>query len=378
MSKVVIKKCSEYDVDLIYSHIKDSIMQLGDINDLIKKDSRVFIKLNCIGPFEKDTGICTHPAVTEAVIKLVLEQTSNIIIGDNPATKDIVHVLKKNGNYDVIQKYNLQIINGHDVMTITNSNPHIYSKFEVAREMMENDVIINLPKLKTHTLTYMTGAQKNFFGSIFGLQKASWHAKASNPLEFGEAINDLFGAILETHKGPIISILDGILGLDGEGPSTGGEAKKANVLLTSLDVVSLDTLACRLVKLDENRIFITNISESRGYGNKNIEILGDSFDDFQDLHFKGPKNTITSFGLRLIRHKVFRNILLEHPVIDHNKCIRCGECTKICPAKTMKIIDKKYPHLNTRDCIRCWCCAEVCPQDAISKSHRPLVGKILF
>ena len=242
------------------------------------------------------------------------------------------------------------------------------------------DTLINLPKVKTHTLTYMTCAEKNYFGLIFGLQKAGWHVKASNPLEFGEALNDLYGAFLEAMKDKtILNIADGVVGLDGEGPSTGGHPKEAKAILASPDAISLDYVACKLVKLDLGKIFVTNIGASRGYGDiENIEILGNSLDDFNDVKFDGPKNTISSFGLRLVRHKFFRNILLEHPKIDHNKCIRCGECAKICPPHTMQIKKGEYPHLKSINCIRCWCCAEVCPQNAIYKSRRPIIGKIVF
>lgn len=380
MSKVSLLRVESYNLEILNNKIREALNLICNIDELIKEDSKVFIKLNCVGPFSKETAITTHPIFVEAVVKIVLEKTKNIIIGDNPATKDITAVLKKNGVYDVVKKYDLKILNGRDAVKITNSNPHIYSEFEVSREFVEADVLINLPKLKTHTLTYMTCAEKNFFGLIFGLQKAGWHVKASNPLEFGEALNDLYGAFLESFKDKtIINICDGILALDGDGPSTGGFPINANAILASLDAVSLDSVACKLAKLDESKIFVTNIANQRGYGdNKNIELLGNSLEDFTDVKFEGPKSSLSSFGLRLLRKKFFRNLLLEHPKIDHSKCLKCGECAKICPPKTMQIKPKEFPHLKTNQCIRCWCCAEVCPANAIYKSHRPLIGKIVF
>lgn len=380
MSKVSLLKVENYDLLTLEKKINEAISLITNIDELIKEDSKVFIKLNCVGPFAKETAITTHPNFVEAVVKIVLKKTKNIIIGDNPATKDIITVLKKNGVYDVVKKYNLKVLDGKDSIMIKNSKPHIYQEFEVSREYIESDVLINLPKLKTHTLTYMTCAEKNFFGLIFGLQKAGWHVKASNPLEFGEALNDLYGALLESFKDkPIINICDGILALDGDGPSTGGFPIQANAILASLDAVSLDTIACKLVKLDEEKIFVSNIAAQRGYGeNENIEVLGDNLKDFCDLKFEGPKSTLSSFGLRLLRKKFFRNLLLEHPKIDHNKCLKCGECVKICPPKTMQIKPKEFPRLKTNQCIRCWCCAEVCPANAIEKSKRPLIGKIVF
>ena len=205
-------------------------------------------------------------------------------------------------------------------------------------------------------------------------------------IEFADAINDLYGAILEqmTNK-TMIHICDGIVGLEGEGPSSAGITKKANIILTSFDAVSLDRVACEVTKLNHQKLFITNTACDRKIGEgdiNNIEILGDSLNDFQDLSFLEPKDSLSNFGLKILKIKPLRNLLLEHPVIEESKCIKCGECVKICPPKTM-IIKKKdgkvsFPKLKAINCIRCWCCSEVCPQNAIKKNKRPLLGKILF
>ena len=376
-SRVVLKRCEKYDCDEIYNIIKESINTLKPISSFINKDTKVFIKLNCVGGYTPESGITTHPVFVRSVVKLIKEYTDNIIIGDNPASKDIHSVLKKNGVMDIVNEYNLKIIDGSKQIKITSNNYKIYSTFNVSSDILDSDVIINLPKLKTHTLTYMSCAQKNLFGVIFGLEKASWHAKASNPLQFGEALNDLYSAILNYHPTPILHICDGILGLDGEGPTTGGKSKKANAILTSFDAISLDRVALELLKLNKERYFLSRIALSRGLTNEKYSLIG-SLDEFKDVKFDGPKNEITSFGLRLIRKRVFRNLLLEHPKVNKDKCIRCGECSKICPPQTMKIEKGKYPHLTSRDCIRCWCCQEVCPQNAIYKTKRPLIGKIVF
>ncbi len=380
MSKVSLIRCDEYILDDVYNKVEKAIDLIGGFDKYIAKDAKVFIKLNCVGPFHQDTGITTHPVFVEAILKHVLKRTKNVIIGDNPATKDITFTLKKNGVYPVIEKYNIPIINGKDVKVISNSNPIVYSEFEVSREIVECDILINLPKLKTHTLTYMTGAQKNYFGLIYGLNKAGWHVKANNPLAFSNAINDLYGAVLETFKDKhILNICDGILGLEGEGPSTGGRPKKANAILASTDAISLDIISSKIVKLDTDKLILPFVGHDRGYGEaKNIDVLGNTIEDFKDVSFEGPQNQLSSFGLRLIRKPIFRNLLLEHPVIDKTKCIKCGECAKICPPHTMTIKPKEFPKLKNIKCIRCWCCAEVCPQNAIEKSKRPIIGRIVF
>ena len=384
MSIVNIKKCCNYDVANIRMIIKDYI---ADNFKNIKNNASVFIKLNLVGPFEKEKGITTHPSFLKAVIQEIKKYTSNIIVGDNPAVRDQIPTMKKCGIYDVITEENVEILNPKLLKVIEYKNHKVYSKFEVTSQMIDCDVLINLPKLKTHTLAYMTCAQKNLFGFIYGLNKSGWHVKASTPLEFGEAINDLYGAILENFiPKPILNICDGIIGLEGEGPSSSGITKVANIILMSNDAVSLDRVACEVVKLNHDKLFITNIAGKRKLGEDDlskITITGDSLELFADLSFIPPKDSISHIGLRILKIKPLRNLLLEHPRIDHNKCIKCGQCVKICPPKTMKIKKDKnnnllFPNLHKTSCIRCWCCAEVCPQDAIYKSKRPILGKILF
>ena len=143
----------------------------------------------------------------------------------------------------------------------------------------------------------------------------------------------------------------------------------------------MDRVACELVKLNQNKIYITNIGQERGYGEgdlSKINIIGNQLNDFQDISFKAPKDSLSHVGLKFLKFKFLRNMILEHPKINKDKCIRCGECVKICPPKTMKIEKGQFPHLKNNQCIRCWCCAEVCPKNAIEKSKRPLIGKIIL
>ena len=376
-SRVVLSRVEEYDIDKIYETVKRDINKLIPLNELITKDTNVFIKLNCVGGYAPESGITTHPRFVEGVIRVVKEYTDNITIGDNPASHSITTVLKKNGIYDLINKYNLKLIVGENKKKITATNYKIYSSFDVSKDIIDSDLIINLPKLKTHTLTYMTCAQKNMFGFIFGLEKASWHAKAANPLEFGNALCDLYSAIIENTKGKILNICDGILGLEGEGPTTGGSPAIGNAIITSFDAVALDKVALKVAKLDPKRYFLAQLATERKLTCDDFTLIGD-LNEFEDVKFMAPRNTISSIGLRIIRKKFMRNLLLEHPKVNHDICIRCGECAKICPAKTMHIEKGKFPSLKSKDCIRCWCCQEVCPKNAIYKTKRPIIGKIVF
>jgi len=370
-----------------YNNIKEQVEYLLD-NLLkgveIKEGMNVFIKTNALSPHPKERAITTHPYVVKEIINYLKKYNVNIIVGDNPATKEITNVYRVNGTMKVIEETGVKLTNNKDLKVISAKDYKRYKDFNVSKEMMECDILINVPKLKTHGLAYFTGAQKNLFGTIYGLEKAQWHVKSSSPLEFGEAMSDLYSAIKEEMKGKIfINLMDGIEGLEGEGPATGGSKKSANVLLGSKDAIALDRVAIELVKLDYNKSFISIISSNRGLGEFDINkivVKGDDLSLFNDVKFEPAK--VEEIGIRSLKllnnYRMIKNLVLEHPIFDKEKCIKCGECKKICPPNAICMKDKSLPKVKKGVCIRCWCCQEVCPVNAISKSRRPIIGRIFF
>ena len=378
---VYVKYCNNYyDIQDKIDYLLNSVLDNGNV---IKDNMTIFLKTNALAPHPKDRAITTHPSVVEAVIKYLKKYNVKIIVGDNPATKEMKTVYKVNGTLDVIEKENVELANNKELKVISAKEYTRYKDFNVSKEIVEADILINLPKLKTHGLAYFTGAEKNFFGTIYGLEKAQWHVKSSTPLEFGEAMSDLYSAIKEEMKNKIIvNLMDGIEGIEGEGPSTGGNKKSANVLLASKDAIALDRVAIEIVKLDYKKSFISIISSNRGLGEfnlENIKIEGDSLELFKNVKFEPAKiEEIGIRSLRLVNKYNVKNLVLEHPKFDKNKCIKCGECKKICPPQAITQESKKLPKVNKNKCIRCWCCQEVCPVNAINKSKRPWIGRIFF
>ena len=380
MSVVYLKKCDTYDFDKLKESIRIALDSTNFKN--IKDTDSVFIKVNSLGAYSENLAITTNPLFLKAVIELVKEKTNLIKVGDNPANKDLVLALKKNGMYKVIEEESVSVLNGALQTTITNHNFHTYKEFEVSKEIIDADYLINLPKLKTHTLTYFSGAQKNLFGLIYGLNKSSWHVKAPTPLDFAYVICDLYGAIKDCFKeGHIINLCDGITCLEGEGPSTSGSPKQAGIILASNDCVSLDQVAIKISHLNKDKYIIGNMAGKLSLGEAsldNIKIIGDDTNLFTDLYLREPDQGISSKAMKFLRHKAIRNMCLEHPRVNKELCVKCGECAKMCSSHALTIQKGEYPHLTSSKCIRCWCCQEICPQHAIQKSKRPIIGKILF
>ena len=380
MVKVALKRCDDYEFNKLKEIVREALSVTSFSH--IKNTDSVFIKVNCLGAYQQDLAITTNPLFLKAVIELVKEKTPNIKVGDNPANKDLVVALKKNGMYDVIQEEKVEILNGANQVEITNPTYHTYKEFSVSKEIIDADYLINLPKLKTHTLTYFSCAQKNLFGLIYGLNKSSWHVKAPTPLDFAYVIGDLYGAIkLQYSNDHIINLCDGIDALEGEGPSTSGSKYHLGAVLASNDAISLDRVAMEVASLDYSKYILGDVAGKLMLGINDldeIEIVGNTLDDFKDKHLREPDKGVSSKAMKFLRHKFVRNACLEHPLINKDICKRCGECANICTSHAMTIQKGEYPKLKSSKCIRCWCCQEVCPHHAIEKTKRPIIGKIIF
>lgn len=379
--EVYVKYSKDYnDIQSKVDYLLDSVLDNGNV---VKKGMVVFLKTNALSPHPASRAITTHPEVVRAVIRYFKKYDVRIIVGDNPATKEMKTVYKVNGTLSVIEEEKVEMAENSELKVIEADNYKRYKEFNVSKQIIEADILINMPKLKTHGLAYFTGAEKNLFGTIYGLEKAQWHVKSSTPLEFGEAMTDLYSAIKKEMKDKVfVNLMDGIEGLEGEGPSTGGSKKEANVLLASKDAVALDRVAMEIVKLDSSKSFISIITNNRGLGEfnlENIKILGDDLSLFKNIKFEPAKiEEVGIRALKLVNKYNIKNLVLEHPKFDKKTCIKCGECKKICPPQAISMEKGETPNVSKNKCIRCWCCTEVCPVNAISKSKRPLIGRLFF
>ena len=155
---------------------------------------------------------------------------------------------------------------------VPNTEGAVYRHFHIAREATSAEALINLPKLKTHSQMYMTGAVKNLFSCAAGKRKAWWHFKAGNYQEYFPLM------ISETARlvGPRFSILDAVLAMEGQGPGA-GRPRRMGLLMASTDPVALDRVACEAAGLDPSRLRTLAAAEEIGWGQTDlskIEIAG--------------------------------------------------------------------------------------------------------
>jgi len=365
MTKVSVVECADYGKSVIGA-VKESLSLIGFD---IPESSTVLLKPNILSSYAPEKAITTHPSVVDAVCRILNERNCSIIIADScgfgvaGGTKKAFEVT---GIADVARKRGAALIpfEGQQLIEINDRNAKIMKKFRIPKILKEVDVIINLPKLKTHGLTRFTGAVKNMFGILPGNSKVRCHYTASTEGMFCNLLIDIYQNIR-----PAVSIMDGIIGLEGDGPGSAGMPKKAGVIISSTDSVALDITASRMIGYNPMDIMTTKIAIERGLFSNKTEVVGKKN---ISVNFIKPRQLSSSAARALTR--IARTIATVNPVVNRDKCTGCGTCVKACPVKTIKLDKKAF--IVSRNCIHCYCCHELWPHKAIDLK-KPFIYRLI-
>ncbi|MBN2422338.1 DUF362 domain-containing protein [Candidatus Woesearchaeota archaeon] len=367
-AKVSIVKCESYQQKEVDTAVKKAVDLIGGIDKFVKKGDNVLLKPNLLSANSPDKHVTTHPGVVEAVIKLVKKAGGKVYVGDSPGAKfSTLETAKKCGIYDICKKNKVRLLEFNNPKLVENNKSKVYKKMILEKSILDMDLIINLPKMKTHCLTNITAAVKNLYGCIPEERKMQLHFKYPNNIVFSELLLDLYEYIK-----PQLNILDGIIGMDGNGPSN-GNLKKVGLILASDNALAMDSVMCKVTSISEESVPTLTLAKKRGIFNRdNVEILGENIKSCR-VSFKLPQsrsfNLIPGFLKRFLAQDI-----MSYPHINRSKCVGCSICIKNCPAKTIKLINKKAK-INHKKCIRCFCCQELCPHDAI-KIKQTLLSKV--
>jgi uncharacterized protein (DUF362 family)/Pyruvate/2-oxoacid:ferredoxin oxidoreductase delta subunit len=362
MEKVVIQKTG-YD----YSDLRKSIFTIMDFlgGETIEKNSRVLIKPNLLAPAPPGKGMLTHPRVVKAVAEYLIQKGVKPIVSDSPAMGSFHKVLRESGFDETLK--GLDIICKEFTTSVKVDMGRPFGMIEIARDALNADLIINLPKLKTHSQMLLTLGVKNFFGCIVGKRKPEWHLRTGVDREmFARLLVALYQSL---H--PSITILDGILAMEGQGPGKSGTPRHMGILMGSNNAVDIDVAVCRIIGIEPERLLTNKVAKDKGLVNNGIEITGELP---VIKNFVLPEITPLIFGPPKL-HGFMRRHLVQRPICDYDLCALCGECWKYCPAEAITR-DRKNVNFDYDRCIRCYCCIEVCPHGALF-SKEPLLGKII-
>ena len=352
-SKVYLENCQAYDVDAIQRIVADALAYL-DVR--LPRQSSVLIKPNVLSPHAPERAITTHPAVVEAVARLLLDNGNAVVIADScgqpggtetALRKTQIAALKpKLGNVTIrpIEEYPSRL---H-----TNPNNRFLRELGLPKILDAVECIINLPKLKSHMLTTLTAGVKNLFGCIPGGGKQQAHVMAPEARDFCELLVELYAFI---QPRILVNVIDAVVGLDGFGPGPAGHPNPVGFIGASTDAVALDIACCGMVGLEPEQIHTIRIAVERGLSSGAIE----TNQQLAPVRFKVPK----PFPMRTFLFKHVSGLQRRRPVAIAKKCKKCGVCARVCPATCIAM--DGLPKWDYGACIYCYCCHENCPHAAI-------------
>jgi uncharacterized protein (DUF362 family)/Pyruvate/2-oxoacid:ferredoxin oxidoreductase delta subunit len=372
MTRVALLKCEAYDPLLIREKMLAALRLIG-LEPGIFAGKRVVIKPNLLSATAPEKSVVTHPEFFRAALRMVREHGGTAVLCESPGFQPLGKVMRKSGYDRIVEEQGCEVADPRATALLFWDGPCRYKRFEISSAVFDADIILNLPKFKTHGLTYITGAVKNLFGLIYGLNKSQWHLKAQSKEEFSDFLLDYYSALLKGFEKPkvFIHLMDAVMGMEGEGPGVSGTPRKIGAVLAGQDAVSVDAVATRVVGLPVKKVLTVTLGERRGLGTgafERIELLGAGLDAFQIPDYVPNKASGGNpMGHWPLNTRAFKDLLVEKPVPSRARCTLCYQCKAICPGKA--IAESKgesgVPRYDYDKCIRCYCCMEICPEAAI-------------
>ena len=374
-ASVSIVRAKSYEEAEVHPAIERAIGLLGASGEtagqgvmerFIKKGQRVLIKPNLLSANKRSAAVTTDPSVVDAIIGLVKEAGGVPFVGDSPGLGSAKRVAEKCGIMEVVRKHSCEFKELSTPVTVDNPDGRTFKRFVVAKEALEADAIINLPKLKTHAQMYLTLGVKNLFGCIPGKRKPQWHLTA------GTSPDHFAGMLLDLHTllKPTLTLTDGVISMEGNGPGS-GDPVKTELILASADTIALDVVTAEAVGAQPRDVPVLKRAKELGLGTtdlSDINVLGETLDAVKVRGFNFPLLVSTNFtaALPYFIDKRLRKALSARPHIETSTCTLCNVCVSVCPVEVMEFRDGREIVIDYDGCIRCYCCQEMCPQKSIS------------
>jgi len=366
MAKVAVIRCGDYEREKVLDAVRRAVDLLGGMSRFVKPAAKVLIKPNLLSARPPEDAVDTHPEVVRAVVRLVREAGGRVIIGDSPGGfgKNVQEVYEVSGMKKMARE------EGADLVKF--SSAKFVDGMPISRHLFDCDVFISVPKFKTHCITLITAAIKNTYGAVIGLSKAACHSHAPKEEDFAKIV-----AKVHSLARPNLNILDGIMAMEGDGPSS-GSPRNIGLLMAGTDAVAMDSCIADMIGLKPLDILVTKEAYEMGLGEADlskIELAGDDIHSFRIKDFKLPQ----TMPMRLIPSLVAKGVaplVRFKPFIDSKVCTRCNLCKITCPVNCIEIEEDRCK-IDYNKCVRCLCCHEVCPYKAI-RIRRNILTRLVW
>lgn len=364
--RVWLGRCAGYDPEALQGLVNSAFEAFG-LYDRIRPGMDVVLKPNLVMNSRPEAAICTHPAVTAAVGKCVQRAGGRVCIAESPGgpyTPAVIKAVFRGCGYtDMAEACGFTLYTGCKSREVPLPEGRRCRRVSIVEPFLQRDFLIDLPKLKTHCMVGYSGAVKNMFGAVPGLQKPELHCRFPDKEDFSQALVDIC-AFLQ----PDFALLDGIWAMEGDGP-TGGARRDAGLLAASTSPYALDAWVSECIGFPAGSLPLLEEAARRGLGPRSageIEVLGQAPEGLRLGDFRKAKTSSTDFIDRLPRalRPAAKKLATPYPRIRKKQCVGCGKCAESCPQHTIRVEGGKA-HIDYKACIRCFCCHEMCPLHAV-------------
>lgn len=364
--KVWLSRCGGYSPEELLRQVEELFTALG-VWDEIQPGMTVVIKPNLVMSSKPEAAIATHPALVAAVGKCVQKAGGQVLIVESPGgpytPAAMKAVFRGCGYTDMAKECGFTLYTECKSREVSLPGAKRCRQLSVVEPFLTRDYLIDLCKLKTHSMVGFSGAVKNLFGTVPGLQKPELHCRFPEKQPFSEMLVDLCDFLK-----PDLCIVDGILAMEGNGP-TGGRPRQLGVLGASKSPYALDVCAATMVGIQPESVLMLQDAHQRGLGPitpEECQLVKEQIAPLAQPDFLKAEASSTDFIDRLPKglRPLAKKVATPRPKIREKECVGCGKCAESCPQHTIRIRDGKAK-IDYKNCIRCFCCHEMCPKHVI-------------
>ena len=363
-SEVFVSKQKEYDFDSILKSVKEAFDKLG-IYKRISNTSKIWVKPNLADPFPPEKSVTTNPIVVKAVICALKEKCQNIWLGDISAGtnyEDPDKVYNITGIKKISDEEDVKLVypKEHKYITRDIDSHYWVDKTDYLDIEPDLDLIVNVPKYKTHGISFFTGAIKNMFGTIHPEERKYIHS-AEDKNKFCKGLCDVYKGV--AHK-VLVNVMDGIASMEGDEGPTYGTTVNTGFLLISRDPIAIDSIACEIVGYASNAMPTGIFGNNKMLGEIDLERIKTNIDIKEIKVPVFQKNSLFDYINTKKENKDFGKLYLFEVKINE-KCVRCLNCLRSCPVGAISQKEDGSLEIDQKKCIHCYTCQEVCPNGGI-------------
>lgn len=371
---VATARCASYRLEEVRAAVRRCVEALPALQERFRAARSVLLKPNLLSSTRPpEQHVNTHPSVVQALAELLAgDYGCEVAVGDSCGTLtpgSTARALTNSRMDQVCRETGARLYNvdRQPRCAVAFERGRVCKEVPLPSNLSEFDLIVSVSKLKTHSLTGVTGPVKNLFGLLPGAAKKQAHLSAPRVAEFVELLCDVYELI-----GSVAALVDGIVGMEGRGPANGA-LRPVGLVAASADAVALDSFCARVMGFEPLEVPLLACCARRGLGavaEEDIPVAGEPASAFAPPDYARPATYARELALRALPRWLSRGLFSaftsRYAHVNQDRCRRCGECARNCPSKAISVDDATGRcTVVRRRCISCYCCAEVCPADAI-------------